>query len=585
MSWSKARRLRLAAAVVGLAAIAGVVAAVALRPSSSESTESEPAGRPFAAPESGEGGAAPVSQVATGQGATAPQYVVSTKNDTSPELRSLPIIPPQAREESEEEEMGEPRRAPLAPKGTPDKDPIVQSAAPVSGMPAPVANFSGIDNVWGYYPPDTNGEIGRDAYLQTVNAGFQFFSRDGTPLTPIADNNTIWQGFGGPCETSNEGDPVALYDQLADRWIMSQFAWDNFYTGPYYECVAVSASSDPLGSWHRYEILSPNKTFPDYPKLGVWTDGYYLTTDEFYVRGATYLWAGVGAWALERAKMLAGQPAGLIYTHLPPSQWGGMLPADIDGKTLPPAGSPEYFVEVDDSAWDPANIPNDRIEVWAYRVSWDAPASSTFTKTTELHQSPFDGILCGFANCVPQKDTSQKLDTLTYFTMFRASYRNFGKYESILINHTVDVGDGTTERAGIRWYEVRNPSSPVLYQEGTFAPDDGIWRWTGSIAQDSAGDIAVGYSGSSATTFPDIRYAGRLAKDPKGLLAQGESTLYAGNGSQTGSAGRWGDYADITVDPADDCTFWFTTEYMPATSYNSWSTRIGAFKFPGCRSR
>jgi hypothetical protein len=585
MRWIKARWLPLAAVVLGVAAIAGVTGTLALRRSSTEATESEAAGRPFAAPERGEGSSTPVAAVASGQGATAPQYVRSTKNDTSPELRSLPIIPPRARDESEEERLGEPRRAPLAPTPQADKDAIVQSSAPTGGMPAPLASFDGIGNVWGYYPPDTNGEIGRTAYLQTVNAGFQFFARDGTPLTPIADNNTIWQGFGGPCETSNEGDPVALYDQLADRWIMSQFAWDNYYTGPYYECVAVSASGDPLGSWHRYEILSPSKRFPDYPKLGVWRDGYYMTTDEFLIFGSTYRFAGVGAWALERDKMLAGQPAGMIYTHLPPSQWGGMLPADIEGQALPPPGSPETFAEVDDSAWDPANIPTDRIELWQYRVNWSDPGSSTFTKTTELHQSPFDGILCDFANCVPQKDTNQKLDTLSYYTMFRASYRNFGRYDSLVLNHTVDVGDGTNERAGIRWYEIRNLSGPTLYQQGTFAPTDGIWRWTGSIAQDSAGDIAVGYSGSSGSTFPDIRYAGRAANDRKGILGQGESVLYAGSGSQTGPAGRWGDYADMTVDPTDDCTFWFTTEYMPATSYNTWATRIGAFKFPGCKSR
>jgi hypothetical protein len=515
------------------------------------------------------------------QSASAPQYVRSSKNDTSPELRTMSIIPPRARQE----EAGELRRMPTRPIEAGDKDPIVQSSIPAAGMPAPAVSFDGIRNAWGYYPPDTNGEIGREYYLQTVNAGFQFFRKDGTPLTPVADNNTIWQGFGGPCETSNEGDPIALYDQLSDRWIMSQFAWSNFYTGPYYECIAVSASADPMGAWHRYEILSPLDRFPDYPKLGVWSDGYYMTTNEFYVRGATYYWAGVGAWAFERDRMLAGEPAGLVYTHLPPAQWGGMLPADIEGSTLPPAGSPAYFVEVDDSAWDPPNIPTDRIEVWEYRVQWANPTASTFTKTTELHPSAFDAVLCGFANCVPQPNTAQRLDTLSDRALFRLTYRNFGRYESLLVNHTVDVGDGTNERAGIRWYEIRNPGNPELYQEGTFAPNDGVWRWMGSIAQDHDGNIAVGYSGSSPTLFPDIRYAGRLAHDRKGLLAQGETILYSGSGSQTGSAGRWGDYSDLSVDPTDDCTFWYTTEYMPATSYNTWATRIGSFKFPRCSAR
>jgi len=572
MKTLRTSRARVLAAAVVVLALAVAVAPGVLRSSSSASTAG---GHAVLGP----GGTTAAVGSASGQGTSEPQYIRSTRNDTSPPLRTMRIIPPQVRAEAA---VGEPRRAPAANTGKADRDPIVQSAARVGGMPATTANFDGIKNLWGYYPPDTNGEAGRDHYLQTVNAGFQFFRKDGIPVTPVADNNTLWQGFGGPCETSNEGDPVALYDQLADRWIMSQFAWANFYTGPYSECVAVSASADPMGAWHRYEITSPLKRFPDYPKLGVWTDGYYMTTNEFTIRGAFFYWAGVGAWAFERDAMLAGKPAGIVYTHLGPAQWGGMLPADIDGQTLPPAGSPAYFVEVDDSAWDPPNIPNDRIEVWEYDVQWANPAASTFTKTSELSPSPFDGILCGFQLCVPQKGTAQKLDLLADRTMFRLSYRNFGKYESLLINHTVDVGDGTTERAGIRWYEVRNPGNAVLYQEGTFAPDDGIWRWMGSIAQDRDGNAAVGYSGSSSSTFPDIRYAGRLAKDPKGVLAQGEATLHAGAGSQTGSAGRWGDYSDLTVDPTDDCTFWFTTEYMPATSFNSWATRIGSFKYPGC---
>jgi len=571
------RRLSRGRLVAAAAVVLAVALAVGLGPGI---VRSSPASAVSAHGLNAPGGTFVASQGnASGQGASDPQYIASTRNDTSPALRTMRIIPPHPRAGTE---VGEPRRTPAVTTGKADRDPIVQSAPSGGGMPVPGANFDGIKNLWGYYPPDTNGEVGRDYYLQTVNAGFQFFRKDGIAVTPVADNNTLWQGFGGPCETSNEGDPVALYDQLSDRWIMSQFAWSNFYTGPYSECVAVSASADPLGPWHRYEITSPLKRFPDYPKLGVWTDGYYMTTNEFTIRGQNFYFAGVGAWAFERAAMLAGKPAGIIYTHLPPSQWGGMLPADIEGSTLPPAGSPAYFVEVDDSAWDPPNIPNDRIEVWQYQVQWANPTASTFTKTSELHPSPFDGILCGFANCVPQKGTAQKLDTLSYDTMFRLSYRNFGKYESLLINHTVDAGGGTTERAGIRWYEVRNPSRPVLYQEGTFAPDDGIWRWMGSITQDREGNIAVGYSGSSSSTFPDIRYAGRLAKDPKGVLAQGEASLFAGAGSQTGTAGRWGDYSDLTVDPNDDCTFWFTTEYLPSTSYNSWATRIGSFKFRGC---
>ena len=404
------------------------------------------------------------------------------------------------------------------------------------------------------------------------------YDKTGNLLYGPASGNTLWDGFGGPCETENDGDPIVLYDPLADRWLMSQFA----VPGPYYQCIAISETSDPTGSWHRYQFETSATKMNDYPKFGVWPDGYYMTANLF-LNGSS--WAGTGVYAFERDKMLSGQPATMQFFELPASDWGGMLPTDLDGSTPPPAGAPNYMIEVIDGAWDPGTWPNDEIHFHKFHVDWDVPGNTTFNTTpVQVPITPFDSLSCVTGNsrdCIPQPGTSEKLDVIGDRAMFRLAYRNFGDHESLVFNHSVNVGN---DRAGVRWYELRDPdaASPTIYQTGTFAPDDGLHRWMGSIAMDAVGNMAVGYSVSNSSTYPSIRYAGRLVGDPLGDMAQGEGSIISGNGSQTSSYSRWGDYSMMAVDPVDDCTFWFTSEYYASTSDRSWQTRIASFKFPTC---
>jgi hypothetical protein len=423
-------------------------------------------------------------------------------------------------------------------------------------MPTPIANFDGIYNIWGGYPPDTSGDVGPNHFVQIVNVGFQIFSKTGTSLYGPANNNTLFAGFGGFCESTNRGDPVALYDPLADRFLVSWFAFTNS-NGPTHQCFAVTASPDPLGVWYRYDFLV-GAAFEDYPHVGVWSDGYYMTTNTF---GAA---TSAANYAFERDRMLQGDASARMVVFR--NNDGGYLPSDIDGLTPPPAGSPNYFLE-----W----FNNSSLHEYKFHVDWNNTANSTFTGPFIIPVTPFTT-----PGGIPQPGTSATLANLSDRIMYRLAYRNFGTHESLVTNHTVS----TSGLASIRWYEIRNPNGtpPTLFQEGTYAPGDGVHRWMGSVAMDHAGNLAIGFSASSSTVFPSIRYAGRLSADPVGQLSQGEATLIAGTGSQTGPGGRWGDYSQINVDPVDDCTFWYTTEYIQVTGERTWRTRIGSFKFPSC---
>ncbi len=510
----------------------------------------------------------------------------STKNDLSPALRDIdPISPQPAR-------PGEIRELPMfpLPKGAGvisngaqplERDPVLQVGYPVqANMPAPSQNFEGVNNVNGVLPPDTDGDVGPNHYVQMINLSFAIWDKNGNLLYGPANNNTLWTDFGGICESHNDGDPIVLYDHLADRWLMSQFALN--FPNDFHQCIAISQTGDPTGAWYRYDFLISNTKMNDYPKFGVWPDGYYMSVNQF--DGNTSAWAGAGAIVFERDQMLAGLPAQMIYFDLfgVDPNLGGMLPADLDGLP-PPAGAPNYFVQVDDNAW---GYPQDQLEIWEFQVDWATPANSTFTKWGDLATASFDSSMCGGArSCIPQPDTGQGLDAIADRLMFRLQYRNFGSHQTMVVNHTVDV-DGT-DHAGIRWYELHNSSGGWnIYQQGTYAGDspDPEQRWMGSIAIDGSGNIALGYSVSSASVYPSVRYVGRLADDPLGTLPQGETTLIAGGGSQTHPAARWGDYSMMSVDPVDDCTFWYTQEYYQTTSSAGWQTRIGAFKFPSCTS-
>ena len=501
--------------------------------------------------------------------------------DRSRPLREMPRLAPQSGAIHEAPDFRQFVKAKTA-----TVDPVLQqSTSAPSLLSGPLLSFEGVGNLNGVLPPDTNGAIGPNHYVQWVNLSFAVYARGPAGSVPTliygpVAGNTLWTGFGGPCETSNNGDPVVRYDQLADRWVMTQLALPNAFFGlyfaPFYQCIAVSATPDPTGAYYRYQY-SFNK-LNDYPKLGVWPDAYYMTMNQFT---PPFLgWAGQGVMAFDRTSMLQGLPASMIYFDLSSVniKLGGMLPSDVDGPA-PPAGSPNYYMEVDDDAW---GFPQDQLELWKFHVDWTTPANSTFTQAALMPTASFDSNLCGGAgNCVPQPGTTQTLDTLSDRLMYRIQYRNFGDHESLVVNHTVDV-DGT-DHAGIRWYEVRDPNgTPSIYQQGTFAPDSDH-RWMGSAAMDSAGDMAIGYSVSSTTTYPSIRYAARLSTDPLGTLAQGETSLIVGSGSETHSTGRWGDYSMMTVDPNDGCTFWYTQEYYTAGATPAgWQTRVGAFSLPAC---
>ena len=460
-------------------------------------------------------------------------------------------------------------------------DPVRQSTTGGTPMPDTTTNFDGVTNRNGVLPPDTNGAAGPNHYVQFVNLSFAIWSKaTGTLVYGPVSGNTLWAGFGGACETTNDGDPAVLYDHLADRWFMSQFALPNYPFGPYYQCIAVSTSGDPTGSWYRYQFKVSDTKMNDYPKFGVWPDAYYMSVNQFTAGSS---WGGQGVAAFERAQMLNGQPARMVYYDLFPvdANLGGMLPASLDG-VPPAAGTRGVFAEMDDSAW---GYSPDQIQIWTFGVDWtQSPPTSSFTKESALATAAFDSNLCGYArNCIPQPGTSAKVDALSDRLMYRLQYRVLGSDAAMVVNHTVDV-DGT-DKAGIRWYELRKGPSTggawAVRQQGTYAPADGDHRWMGSIAMDKDGNIGLGFSASSGATYPSIRYTGRLAGDALGTMTQGETTLQVGAGSQTHSSGRWGDYSALAVDP-DGCTFWYTQEYYAATSSASWRTRIGAFKFSSC---
>ncbi len=503
------------------------------------------------------------------------------KFDISPALRDIPAVEINKKEITEILERPTGLEGPLGPQ---DTDSIVQSVKGPDLIPTPIVSFDGPTNIASVSPPDPVGDVGPNHYVAMSNLYFAVYNKTGTVLYGPAANNTLWAGFGGDCETDNSGDPIVVYDQLADRWILTQFT----ASGPtYFNCVAVSTTPDPTGTYYRY-AFSSGSNFPDYPKYGVWPDALYISTREF--AGASF--AGVGAYAVDRAQLIAGNPTPQVISFLVPpgampyNVGDGLLPTDLDGTTLPPGGSPNYFVgSMDDGG--PYGAPQDALTIWEFAVDFVTPANSSFTLANTVPVAPFDSMFpCspGSRDCIPQPGTTNKIDVLSYRQrpMWRLAYRNFGSHESLVTNQAVEAAANI---AGIRWYEIRDPNgTPTIYQQGTYAPGttDGIHRWMGSIAMDQTGNMALGYSASDATTtYPSSWYTGRLVGDPLGTMPQGEGSIINGTGSQTGSQ-RWGDYTSMNVDPVDDCTFWYVNEYVPVTSSVGWVLRIGAFKFDSC---
>ena len=459
-----------------------------------------------------------------------------------------------------------------APTG--QKDPVLQeSVSPMVAITGGL-DFEGVgEGITGYNvnvaPPDTTGDVGATQYVQWVNSHFAVFDKTSGLMTygPAA-GNTLWAGFGGPCETRNDGDPLVQYDQMAGRWVMSQFALPS--GGPYYQCIAVSTTSDATGTYNRY-AFSYGSNLNDYGKMGVWPDGYYFTYNMF-LNGSSYN----GAWmcAMDRARMLAGEPA-TQQCFQTTTSYGSLLPSDMDGNTQPPAGSPNYFLS------DGSNS----LVMWKFKVDWANSANTTLTGPTSIPVAAF-AHPCPTTSrgaCVPQPDTAQKLETLADRLMYRLAYRNFGTHESLVVTQAVNAGSTRkTVKTGIRWYELRNPNGAVsVHQQATYSPDS-HWRWMSSAAMDKVGNLAVGFSVASGTLKPSIRFAARAASDPLSTLGS-ETTLRTGTGSQLQNLARWGDYATLSVDPADDCTMWFTTEYLAANGTWNWHTRINSFKLQGCQ--
>jgi len=462
------------------------------------------------------------------------------------------------------------------PHGNPNRpDGALQGTAGPAGATTPGLGFAGVGNGdYGFAPnaapPDTNGAVGTTQYVQWVNESFAVFNKatGAKILGPLA-GNTLWSGFGDRCATSNDGDPIAQFDKMAQRWVMTQFVVGST---PYLQCVAVSTTSDATGSWNRYSF-SYSTQFNDYPKLGVWPDpanNAYFISYNIFNNGTSF--AGAKVCAFDRAAMIAGAAATQECFQLS-SLFGGLLPADLDGQSLPPAGSPGMFL----------NFTGNSLYLWRFHPDWTTSANATLTGPFAIPGVASFSAACGGGTCIPQAGVSQKLDSLADRLMYRLAYRNLGDHEALVVNHSVTAGSSV----GVRWYELRNAANttmaaatPTIYQQGTYAPD-ATFRWMGSVAMDHAGDIAVGYSGSSSSVYPYVAYASRASGDALGTLSA-ETIVKAGGGSQSSNLSRWGDYSAMTVDPVDDCTFWYTNEYEKSSGAFNWSTWITSFKFPNC---
>ncbi len=544
-----------------------------------------------------------------------PHWSDAAAHDVSPTLRYLaahPLArdPGDGEEDSELEERAE-EIEPVADNGYTGSG--AQTEVAPAAIPNTLQNFEGLSqqdnfNTFGFRvnPPDPNGDVGPNHYIEMINLVFGVYSKTGTLLLGPIDTGTLWSGF--PIEdcTDPSGDPVVLYDQLADRWILTQFTTrfsDHPENDVFYNCIAISTTGDPTGSYYRYAFTTGHN-FPDYPKYGVWTDSYVLTTREF---GPTVEY-GIGVYALEKNKMVNGDPKARSVSFfldgndpaILPLVGDGLLPADIDGKQKPKTDAKIPIVGTQDDG-GPYGATFDALNIWDLRVKWRSTPIASLVLNTQLPVASFDSIFpCGVVlgslppssrDCLPQPgvtDGSRFLDILSYRQRptFRLAYRNFKSYETLVTNQSVEAAPGV---AGVRWYEIRRNAAGnySVFQQGTYAAGDGVHRWMGSIAQDKKGNMGLGYSVVNGTTvYPGIRYTGRLTGDPLGQMTLGEGTIIDGSGVQTTTNSRWGDYTDMTVDPTDDCTFWYVNEYYTAAGQASsaagWQTRIASFKLPGC---
>jgi len=450
-----------------------------------------------------------------------------------------------------------------------DQDDVRQTSAggPVNATEG--TRFPGV-GASGSAPPDTNMAVGPNHILQTVNSRYEIFNKSGAPIAGPFSLSSLWSplGTGNGCATNNGGDVVAQYDKLANRFIVTQLGG---LSAPFSECIAISQTADPTGAYWLYSFAY-GTTLNDYPKFGVWpttTNSAYLATFNLFANGQTF--TGGQLCAYDRTKMLVGNPAAQAICFTIGND-GGYLPADLDGSTPPLDGTPGYFINYETLS---------SLRKYSLAPNFATPAASTLTaQTPDIPVASFAEACAPTYTCVPQSGTAQRLDSLGDRLMYRLAFRNFGDHEALVVNHSVTAGTSV----GVRWYELRAPVSTSgafsLFQQGTFAPDT-TYRWMGSAAMDGSGNIGVGYSASSSTLHPAIRFAGRVPGDPLGTL-EAEASMIEGTGSQTGGLSRWGDYSAMRIDPADDCTFWYTNEYLQANGSFNWSSFFGSFKFNAC---
>jgi hypothetical protein len=508
-------------------------------------------------------------------------------------------------------EAASPRSArAAAPTGTR----VVGAQQAPSAIPSPIANFEGLSNqdnfdVFGFRvnPPDPVGDVGPNHYVEMINLVFAVYSKTGMRLLGPVDTGTLWSDFAIEDCTDPSGDPIVVYDQFVDRWILTQFTTrglnpDGSFNGlPFYNCIAISQTGDPTGAYYRYAFITsqPGTTsafFPDYPKYGVWTDSYAVTSRDFGSEGEY----GISVYALEKNKMVNGQAnARAVHFFLDgndpavlPLIGDGLLPADVDGKQKPKNNTAIPIVGTQDDGAADYGGTFDALNIWDLDVKWRSTPTASLVLKTQLPVAPFDSIFpCAptARDCLPQPgitNPAQYLDILSYRQrpIWRLAYRNFKDYEALVTNQSVEAAPAV---GGTRWYEIRRTSGTYrVHQQGTVFGAD-VHRWMGSIAQDKKGNMALGYSVVNGTTvFPGIRYTGRLAGDPLNTMPQGEGTIINGSGVQTTVNSRWGDYTSMNIDPVDDCTFWYVNEYYTAAGQASspagWQTRIASFKFPGC---
>jgi uncharacterized repeat protein (TIGR01451 family) len=521
-----------------------------------------------------------VAAAAPGPRVSAPVPAVAT-----PPLRSFPKVVTAPGSPTIPEGLGRGAATQSTGPGAPDAV-WQQQAGPLGEVAATLGApiFSPVNGQSGANPPDPVGDVGPNDYVQMVNSTIAVYDKQGNLRAgfPVAISS-LWSTLpaGSACGVRDDGDPIVLYDQQEDRWMVSQFTNPNSPQGPggtFPMCIAYSQTGDPTGAYFAYQFNLPRSE--DYEKYGIWPDGLYMSTFE----GST-----LGAYVFDRSAMLSGSPATFIDFGSIGAGSGvdgrgnRILPADWDGANPPPAGAPDPFVISFDDGFDGGN---DRLQVYEAHADWTTPANSTFNLVATLNTVAFDTDLgCtvwpvdGVARqCIPQPNTTQEVDALSNRLMHRLQYRNFGDHEAMVVSQTVDA-DGA-DRAGVRWYELRHGGGNwSIYQQGTYAPIDGVFRWMPSAAMDGLGNIAVGYSVSDGVangTFPGLRYTGRTPSDALGSLPAGERTLVTGTTSQTTSA-RWGDYSSLNVDPVDDCTFWYTGQFN-----GSFGTEIGAFRFSDC---